>query len=117
MTLRLAGQAAIDRLRGYAAEVGEKLRALLRPRLGVALFSVALLLSAFDVSLTDIRAAALNPSHIYRALDTQAQLAYAHGVRFVNDLRVVYAIGSQLHEVESKSPEPPAPACRESSRT
>ncbi|MFQ5663356.1 MAG: anti-sigma factor family protein [Terriglobia bacterium] len=86
-------------------------RTFLQPRfalgLGAALFSAMLVLNALDVSFTDIRPADLNPANIYRALDRKANLAYARGVRFINDLRLVYEIRSRLEELEPEA-EPPA---------
>ena len=87
-------------------------RALAQPRfsfsLAAALLSVALVLNALDVSITDIRAADLNPANIYRSVNRNAHLAYAGGVRFVNDLWVVYEIRSRLEELAPEIEEPPA---------
>jgi hypothetical protein len=49
-----------------------------------------------------------SPASLYHGLNRRAHLTYAHGVKFVNDLRVVYEIQSRL----SSPPEPvsqPAP--------
>lgn len=87
-------------------------RMLLQPRfafsLAAALFSLALVFNALDVSVTDIRPAHLNPANLYRAIDRQAHLAYARGVRFVNDLRLVYEIRSRLEELTPEAEPPPA---------
>ncbi|MFQ5778439.1 MAG: anti-sigma factor family protein [Terriglobia bacterium] len=87
-------------------------RALAQPRfsfsLAAALLSVGLVLNALDVSVTDVRAADLNPVNIYRTVNRNAHLAYAHGVRFLNDLRVVYEIRSRLEELAPETEEPPA---------
>jgi hypothetical protein len=51
----------------------------------------------------------LNPASLVRGANRKAHLTYAHSVKFVNDLRVVYEIQSRL----SSQPQPmsePAPA-------
>lgn len=87
-------------------------RMLLRPRfalgLAAALFSLGLVFNAMDVSVTDVRAADLNPLNIYRTLNRQAQQSYARSVRFVNDLWLVYEIRSRLEEMAPESEQPPA---------
>ncbi len=87
-------------------------RMLLRPRfalgLAAALFSLGLVFNAMDVSVTDVRAADLNPLNIYHALNRQAQQSYARSVRFVNDLWLVYEIRSRLEEMAPESEQPPA---------
>jgi hypothetical protein len=87
-------------------------RMLLRPRfalgLAAALFSLGLVFNATDVSVTDLRAADLNPLNIYRVLNRQAQQSYARSVRFVNDLWLVYEIRSRLEEMAPESEPPPA---------
>ena len=53
-----------------------------------------------------------SPAGLYHGLNRRAHLTYAHGVKFVNDLRVVYEIQSRL----SSPPEPvsqPAPTPEE----
>lgn len=84
-------------------------RLLLQPRfalgLAVSVISLSLILNSFGVSLRDVRAADFNPVNIYLTLDRQAHLTYARGVRFVNDLRLVYEIRSRLEELRP-APEP-----------
>ncbi|HMD32521.1 MAG TPA: hypothetical protein VKG84_11475, partial [Candidatus Acidoferrales bacterium] len=48
-----------------------------------------------------------NPINIYRAADRHAHLTYARGVRYVNDLRVVYEIRSRLEEASATPAVPP----------
>ncbi len=48
----------------------------------------------------------LSPASLYRDANRRIHLTYARGVRFVNDLRVVYEIESRL------SSQPPAPGPR-----
>jgi hypothetical protein len=87
-------------------------RALLRPRfalgLAAALFSLGLALNAMNVSAADVQVADLNPVNIYRAVNRQAQQGYARGVRFVNDLWLVYEIRSRLEEMAPPGEAPPA---------
>lgn len=89
-------------------------RALLQPRmamgLAAALISFGLILNAVNVSPGDIRVTDLNPVNIYRSLNRQAQLTYASGVRFVNDLRLVYEIRSRLEALQGEPEESPASA-------
>ena len=57
--------------------------------------------------LTDLR-----PASIYHSADRQAHLVYAHGTKFVNDLRVVSEIQSRLREGNEipTTPESTAPS-------
>jgi len=87
-------------------------RGLQQPRvamgLAAAVFSLALGLNALGVSARDIEAADLNPVNLYRGVVRQANLTYARGARFVNDLRLVYEIRSRLEEMAPESEAPPA---------
>jgi hypothetical protein len=49
---------------------------------------------------------ALNPVNVMRAANRQAHLTYAHGVKFVNDLRLVYEIQSRLASQPKLTPGP-----------
>ena len=49
---------------------------------------------------------ALNPVNVMRAANRQAHLTYAHGVKFVNDLRLVYEIQSRLASQPELTPGP-----------
>jgi len=73
-----------------------------------AMLSLLLVLNFFGVSLSQVRLADLHPANLYRAADRQAYQSYAWGVRFVNDLRVVYEIRSRLEEMQEpvETPEP-----------
>jgi hypothetical protein len=53
-----------------------------------------------------------NPAILYHGVNRRAHLTYARGVKFVNDLRVVYEIQSRL----SSQPEPAAPPTPEQRR-
>ena len=71
-----------------------------------ATFIVMLTVSGF--SWKKPKLADLAPAAIYRKANSQAHLAYAHGTKFVSDLRVVYEIQTRLNDTEQN------PATRES---
>ncbi len=85
------------------------LAGLLSPRFALGLGTVAatvfILFQALDINPRKITMDNLNPVNLYRAADQQAHLTYARGMRFVNDLRVVYEIRSRLEEA-SATPAP-----------
>ena len=78
---------------------------LLAPRFAVGFAAVAatifILCQAAGINPKKITAGDLNPVSMFRAADRQAHLTYARGVRFVNDLRVVYEIRSRLQEASA----------------
>ena len=78
---------------------------LLAPRFALGLGSVAatlfILFQALGINPKKVSAADFNPVNLYRAADRQVHLTYANGVRFVNDLRVVYEIRSRLQEASA----------------
>jgi anti-sigma factor RsiW len=80
---------------------------LLQPRfamgLATAVASVVILFYAAGLNPAKLRKGDLNPVNIYRSVNRQTHLVYARGVKYVNDLRVVYEIQSRL-----RAPEPPA---------
>jgi hypothetical protein len=73
-----------------------------------AMLSLVLVLSFFGVSLSEVRLADLHPMNLYRAGNRQAHQSYAWGVRFANDLRVVYEIRSRLEEMQEPVDAPAA---------
>jgi len=85
------------------------LTGMLSPRFALGLGTVAatifILFQALGINPSKMTAADLNPLNLYRAADAQVHLTYARGVRFVNDLRVVYEIRSRLEEA-SATPTP-----------
>lgn len=87
-------------------------RTVLQPRvalsLAAAVISLSLVFSALNVPVRELTLADLNPVNIYYAMNRQAQLSYARGVRFVNDLRLVYEIRSRLEEMRGQPEPPPA---------
>lgn len=56
---------------------------------------------------------ALNPANLYRNANRHAHLTYARGVKFVNDLRVVYVIQSRLSSQPQPLSEPTNPPLTE----
>ena len=52
------------------------------------------------------RRMAFSPASVYHAANRHAHLAYAHGVKFVNDMRVVYVIQSRLFSEPQPASEP-----------
>lgn len=96
------------------------MRPVMEPRFALsfamALFSVSLVINALGIPLRDVRLSDLNPANIVRRIDSSAHLTYARGVKFVNDLRVVYEIQSRLRisqppaEEEQRQEEPKKPA-------
>ncbi len=89
-------------------------RTLRQPRVAMgvaaAVFSLALVLNAMDVSVRDLELADLNPANLYRGVKRQAHLTYAKGSRFVDDLWLVYEIRSGLDELEQQEPPPSEPS-------
>lgn len=79
--------------------------ALLRPRvamgLATAVASVVILFYAAGLNPAKIRKGDLNPVNVFRSVNRQSHLVYARGVKYVNDLRVVYEIQSRLRPPES----------------
>jgi len=86
---------------------------LTSPRFALGLGSVAatifFLFQAMGINPKKFSVQDLNPVNLYRAADQQAHLTYARGVRFVNDLRVVYEIRSRLQMQEASATPTPAP--------
>ena len=68
------------------------------------LATLLIIFQATGVRRSDITAASLNPVRIFHAADSHAHLAFARGVKFVNDLRVVYEIQSRLQPASNPAP-------------
>ena len=73
------------------------------------LATLLIIFQAAGVRRSDITAASLNPVRIFHADDSHAHLAFARGVKFVNDLRVVYEIQSRLQPASNPAPNNAAP--------
>jgi Putative zinc-finger len=71
-----------------------------QPRFAMGIATIAaslvIVLHAAGVKPTELTTADLNPATLIRVVNRQAHLSYARGVKFVNDLRVVYEIESRL---------------------
>jgi hypothetical protein len=84
---------------------------LWKPRFATGIATVAaccvVVVQAGGVTPGKLRRANLNPVDMFRAVDRQAHLTYARGMKFVNQLRVVYEIQSRL---EPEPPQEQAPA-------
>jgi hypothetical protein len=63
--------------------------------------SLLILLHATAVRGGNLSLADMNPASVARVANRRVHLAYAHGVRFVNDLRFVYDIESRLAQPDS----------------
>jgi Putative zinc-finger len=61
-----------------------------------------ILVSASGVSWRKPKLADLNPSSVARNVNRQAHLSYAHAVKYVSDLRVVYEIQSRLRQDDNQ---------------
>jgi hypothetical protein len=89
------------RAKGFAG-----FRAFLQPKLALGAIAViatfGIVLQAAGVDVRKVSSADLNPINVFRVTNRQAHLTYARGMKFVNDLRVVYEIQSRLQA-------PPAP--------
>jgi len=85
-------------------------RALAQPRVALsvaaALFSLAIVLQAFDINVREFSAGDFRPSNIYRKFDRTMHVAYGRGVKFINDLRLVYEIRSRLEQIRPASEQP-----------
>lgn len=60
---------------------------------------VLVLWPALGVQWSELTWADLKPTNLWSALDRRANLMYARGVKFVNELRVVYEIQNMLQPV------------------
>jgi Putative zinc-finger len=84
---------------------------LWQPRFAMGIATVAacclVVVQAGGVTPGKLRRADLNPVDMLRAVNRQAHLTYARGVKFVNNFRVVYEIQSRL-EPEPPQEQPPA---------
>jgi hypothetical protein len=85
--------------------------AIWQPRFAIGMATVAVcalvVIQAGGVLPTKMHKANLNPADILRSMTRQAHLTYAQGVKFVNNLRVVYEIESRL---ETQNPQAQAPS-------
>lgn len=82
-----------------------------QPRFAIGMATVAacalVVIQAGGVLPNKMHKANLNPADIVRSINSQVHLNYAKGVKFVNNLRVVYEIESRM---ETQNPPQQAPA-------
>ncbi|HUJ32148.1 MAG TPA: zf-HC2 domain-containing protein [Candidatus Acidoferrum sp.] len=87
--------------------------AMLQPRFAMGIATVAaccvIVVQAGGITPGKLRRANLNPADMFRSANRQAHLTYARGVKFVNDLRVVYEIQSRLEPAPAPATIPPSP--------
>jgi Putative zinc-finger len=85
---------------------------LWQPRFAMGLATVAasfvIVFHTAGITPAKIRKADLSPANLYRTVNRQVHLTYARSAKFVNDLRVVYEIQSQLQPAEEPAPLPAA---------
>jgi anti-sigma factor RsiW len=78
------------------------LKSLQSPRFVYSMASVAatlvIILTASGFSFRKPKLADLRPAKIYRSANSQAHIVYAHGAKFVSEMRVVYEIQTRLNE-------------------
>ncbi len=84
---------------------------LWQPRLvmGAATVFATCLIVFFTLGPKRLQRADLSPVSLYRSADRHAHLMYGRGVKFVNDLRVVYEIQSRLRPEATPAPAPQEP--------
>jgi len=87
--------------------VAAYLRPLLQPRLaygvGMAVFSLSIIVNAAGINLSHLRVEDLNPRNwIYQA-SRNGHLLYARAEKFYYDLRVVYEIESRLKQLRQQT--------------
>ncbi len=84
--------------------------AVWQPRFAMGAVTVAasflIVFHSLGVNSAKLKRTDLNPGNIFRAANRRAHLVYARGVKFVNDLRVVYEIQSRLQPVTTPGPTP-----------
>ncbi len=93
------------------------LRPVWQPRfaMGAATVLATFLIVFQVVGPKRLKKADLSPANLYHSANRHAHLVYARGVKFVNDLRVVYEIQSRLHPEAAPPPAPEEPATPPSS--
>ena len=95
------------------------MRPVLRPQfaLGIAAAAFSLAMVAQFAMPVRWKKAAYNPAQVVFSADRQVHLVYSRGVKYVNDLRVVYEIQSRLRPdaPPEGAPQPPVDEPRSSS--
>lgn len=90
--------------------VREWLRPAAQPRFAmgtvISLLAVMVVGQALGIRWSQVKGSDLRPSALVREADRRVHRAYARGVKFVNDLRVVYEIQTRLQAPQESPPEP-----------
>ena len=98
-----------DRLREWTRPVAPVFSAVLQPRfalsLGMAFFSVMVLLNAAGLHLSSLRAADLRPSAIQENLTRTYNETTARAVKYYENIRLVYEIESRVQEIRNATRE------------
>jgi len=98
-----------DRLRQWAWPLAPVFSAVAHPRfalsLGMAFFSVMVLLNAAGLHLTSLRAADLRPSAIEENLTRTYNETTGRAVKYYENIRLVYEIESRVREIRNATRE------------
>ena len=98
-----------DRLRGWTRPLAPVFSVVLQPRfalsLGMAFFSVTVLLNAAGLHLSSLRAADLRPSAIEENLTRAYNETTARAVKYYENIRLVYEIESRVREFRNAARE------------
>lgn len=98
-----------DRLRGWTRPLAPVFSAVLQPRfalsLGMAFFSVTVLLNAAGLHLSSLRAADLRPSAIQENLTRTYNETTARAFKYYENIRLVYEIESRVREFRNATRE------------
>jgi ABC-type uncharacterized transport system auxiliary subunit len=102
-------QAAVKPWRGWMRPLAPVVSAVLQPRfalsLGMAFFSITVLLNAAGVHLSGLRAADLRPSAIQENLTRTYNETTARAVKYYDNIRLVYEIESRVREFRNAARE------------
>jgi len=98
-----------DRLREWTQPLAPVFSAISHPRfalsLGMAFFSVTVLLNAAGLHLTSLRTADLRPSAIQENLARTYNETTARAVKYYENIRLVYEIESRVQEIRNATRE------------
>ena len=104
-----ARQRAISPWRGWTRPLAPVFSAVLQPRfalsLGMAFFSITVLLNAAGLHLSGLRAADLRPSAIQENLTRTYNETTARAVKYYENIRLVYEIESRVREIRNAARE------------
>lgn len=98
-----------ERLLGWTRPLAPMFAAVRQPRfalsLGMAFFSIMVLLNAAGVHLSSLRTADLRPSSIQDNLSRTYNETTGHAVKYYENLRFVYEIESRVREIRNATRE------------